>query len=113
MTYACTGRCRHCSEGDHASCGERIDPQIAADAANADIECDEQTHTFKYTCLICDHELSEEKKMPRHEEYYIPNAYGREGLEIKKDEDGNYVLKVYYVYFCRECGERVESKPNT
>ena len=22
VTYACTGRCKHCSEGDHASCGE-------------------------------------------------------------------------------------------
>ena len=32
MTYACTGRCKHCSEGDHTSCGEGIDPQIAADA---------------------------------------------------------------------------------
>ena len=32
MTYACTGQCKHCSEGDHTSCGERIDPQIAADA---------------------------------------------------------------------------------
>ncbi len=32
MTYACTGRCKHCSEGDHTSCGERIDPEIAADA---------------------------------------------------------------------------------
>ena len=31
MTYACTGRCKHCSEGDHTSCGERIAPQIAAD----------------------------------------------------------------------------------
>jgi len=31
VTYACTGRCRHCSEGDHTSRGERIDPQIAAD----------------------------------------------------------------------------------
>ena len=31
MTYACTGRCKLCSEGDHTSCGERIDPQIAAD----------------------------------------------------------------------------------
>ena len=31
MTYACTGRCKHCSEGDHTSCGERIDPVIAAD----------------------------------------------------------------------------------
>ena len=32
ITYACTGRCKHCSEGDHAPCGERIDPFIAADA---------------------------------------------------------------------------------
>ena len=32
VTYACTGRCKHCSEGDLSSCGERIDPQIAADA---------------------------------------------------------------------------------
>ena len=32
VTYACTGRCRHCSEGEHTSCGERIDPAIAADA---------------------------------------------------------------------------------
>ena len=32
VTYACTGRCKHCSEGNHTSCGERIDPGIAADA---------------------------------------------------------------------------------
>ena len=32
VTYACTGHCKHCSEGDHEMCGERIDPQIAADA---------------------------------------------------------------------------------
>jgi len=32
VTYDCTGRCKHCSEGDHAVCGERIDPVIAADA---------------------------------------------------------------------------------
>ena len=32
VTYACTGRCKHCSEGDHSACGERIDPKIAADA---------------------------------------------------------------------------------
>ena len=31
-TNACTGRCKHCSEGNHTSCGERIDPEIAADA---------------------------------------------------------------------------------
>ena len=32
ITNACTGRCKHCSEGDHASDGEHIDPQVAADA---------------------------------------------------------------------------------
>ena len=32
VTNACTGRCKHCSQGDHTSCGERIDPKIAADA---------------------------------------------------------------------------------
>lgn len=32
VTYACTGRCKHCSEGEHTDCGERIDPIIAADA---------------------------------------------------------------------------------
>lgn len=32
VTYACTGNCKHCSEGDHSFCGERIDPQIAADS---------------------------------------------------------------------------------
>ena len=32
VSYACTGRCKHCSEGDHESKGERIDPRVAADA---------------------------------------------------------------------------------
>ena len=32
VTYACTGRCKHCSEGEHTTCGEHIDAQIAADS---------------------------------------------------------------------------------
>ena len=32
VTDACTGRCRHCSEGDHTSKGFGIDPEIAAGA---------------------------------------------------------------------------------
>ena len=32
VTYACTGRCKHCSEGEHTSLGERIDPGIASEA---------------------------------------------------------------------------------
>lgn len=32
VSYACTGKCKHCAEGDHELCGERIDPSVAADA---------------------------------------------------------------------------------
>lgn len=32
VSYACTGKCKHCAEGDHELCGERIEPTIAADA---------------------------------------------------------------------------------
>ena len=32
VTDACTGRCKHCSQGDHSSSGEHIDTEIAADA---------------------------------------------------------------------------------
>ena len=32
VSYACTGKCKHCAEGDHELCGERIDPRIAGDA---------------------------------------------------------------------------------
>ena len=32
VTNACTGRCKHCSEGDHGLCAERIDPSVAANA---------------------------------------------------------------------------------
>ncbi len=29
VTYACTGKCKHCSQGDHKESGVRIDPKIA------------------------------------------------------------------------------------
>lgn len=32
VTYACTGRCKHCSEGEHSGAGEHIDPATAAHA---------------------------------------------------------------------------------
>ena len=30
ITYACTGKCKHCSEGDHSECGTHIDGAHAA-----------------------------------------------------------------------------------
>ena len=32
VTNSCTGRCKHCSEGDHVHRTERIDPTLASDA---------------------------------------------------------------------------------
>ena len=32
VTDACTGRCKHCAEGDHSAAGASIDPLLAADA---------------------------------------------------------------------------------
>lgn len=32
VTLACTGRCKHCSEGEHTNFGQRIDKDIAAEA---------------------------------------------------------------------------------
>ncbi len=32
VTMACTGRCKHCSEGEHSSCTGHIDADVAADA---------------------------------------------------------------------------------
>ena len=34
VTYACTGRCKHCSEGDHKPCVESIKPEVAAGAVH-------------------------------------------------------------------------------
>ena len=35
LTYACTGSCKHCSEGEHELCGERIDPRVAENAVRS------------------------------------------------------------------------------
>ncbi|MBR4965324.1 MAG: radical SAM protein [Lachnospiraceae bacterium] len=32
VTMACTGKCKHCSEGEHGACGEHIDKDAAAKA---------------------------------------------------------------------------------
>ncbi len=32
VTYGCTGRCKHCSEGEHTAQGEHIDAEVAAQA---------------------------------------------------------------------------------
>ena len=81
VTYACTGRCKHCSEGDHTSCGERIDPQIAADAVRKiAVEYDIQTvMTFGGEPLLYTDAVerimtaAKELNIPRHQ--IITNGY--------------------------------------
>ena len=55
VTDACTGRCKHCSEGDHKSCGERIDPAVAADAVRrvAELYPIKTVMTFGGEPLLC------------------------------------------------------------
>ena len=44
LTNACTGRCKHCSEGEHSVFGEHIDPKIAVEAIQSVVaEYDIQT----------------------------------------------------------------------
>ena len=86
VTYACTGRCKHCSEGDHTSCGERIDPQIAADAVRKiGLEYDIKTvMTFGgepllytdavYAIMMAAKELSIPKRQVITNGYFAKNA---------------------------------------
>ena len=55
ITNACTGRCKHCSEGDHTSCGERIDPAIAAEAVRRIKE------NYRHLTLIESHDTTDVK----------------------------------------------------
>ena len=86
VTYACTGRCKHCSEGNHTSCGERINPQIAADAVRKiAAECDIRTvMTFGgepllytdavYAIMTAANELSIPKRQVITNGYFSKNA---------------------------------------
>ena len=81
VTYACTGRCKHCSEGDHLSFGECIDPAIASDvvrkiAAEYDIKT---VMTFGgepllYTDAVCSiMQTAKELNIPKRQ--IITNGY--------------------------------------
>ena len=87
VTYACTGRCKHCSEGEHASCGERIDPKIFAEAVRKiSAEYDIQTvMTFGgepllypdavYAIMTAASELNIPRRQVITNGYFSKNAY--------------------------------------
>ena len=81
VTYACTGRCKHCSEGEHEGCGERIDPSVAAEAVRSISEAYdiETVMTFGGEPLLYPETVSaiisaaKEMKVPRRQ--VITNGY--------------------------------------
>ena len=87
VTSLCTGRCKHCSEGDHSNPGEMIDPDIAADAVRkiADKHSIKTVMTFGGEPLL--HPLAVEKiigaardmKVPRRQ--VITNGYFANDIE--------------------------------
>ena len=57
VTNACTGKCKHCSEGSHACSGENIDPVLASKAVESITK--EYLKAFphlegKFSAHICD-----------------------------------------------------------
>ena len=87
VTYACTGRCKHCSEGDHESCGEHIETQTAADAVRAvAAEYDIKTvmafggEPLLYTDAVCAiMTAAKELEIPKRQ--VITNGYVSENAE--------------------------------
>ncbi len=55
VTTACTGRCRHCSQGDHDGCAKEIDAAVAAKAVRKICACYDisTVMTFGGEPLLC------------------------------------------------------------
>lgn len=87
VTYACTGRCKHCSEGEHSDCGESIDPQTAAMAVRKIAsEYDIKTvMTFGGEPLLCFEAvfeiMSAAKELKIEKRQVITNGYFTKSLD--------------------------------
>lgn len=81
VTMACTGRCKHCSEGEHKSSGESIDKDLAANAVRkiAEEYNIESVMTFGGEPLLCRetvyeiHKAAKEMNIPDRQ--LITNGY--------------------------------------
>ena len=91
ITYACTGHCIHCSEGEHTACGEHIDAHIAADAVReiADAYPIETVMTFGgepllYPDTVCAiHSAARERNIPKRQ--IITNGYFTKHQTVIRD----------------------------
>jgi hypothetical protein len=100
VTFACTGKCKHCSNGDHPDSGEKIDPERSRDAVRkiADIYDIKTVMTFGGEPLLHTDAVfaimsaASEMNIPKRQ--LITNGY------FSKDEDKiREVVKRLY-----ECG---------
>lgn len=81
VTMACTGRCKHCSEGEHKNSGESIDKALAANAVRkiAEEYNIESVMTFGGEPLLCRetvceiHKAAKEMNIPYRQ--LITNGY--------------------------------------
>lgn len=81
MTLACTGKCRHCSQGEHRNCPQHIDGDLAAGAVRdlAGVRKIESVMTFGgepllYPDDVCKiHNAAKEMHIPKRE--IITNGY--------------------------------------
>lgn len=86
ITLACTGRCKHCSEGDHKSVGEHINKDIAAKAVRQIVENNniKSVMTFGgepllYPDAVCQiHSVARELNIPKRQ--LITNGYFSKNL---------------------------------
>lgn len=91
VTWACTGKCKHCSEGDHSAAGESIGGGAAADAVRklAGVCGIESLMTFggepllqwKTVCAI--HAAARDAGIPRRE--LITNGYFTKDTDVMRE----------------------------
>ncbi len=81
VTMACTGKCKHCSQGDHTNCIENIDKDIATDAIRKIAEKYNITSVMTfggepllYHDTVCEiHKVASEMNIPKRQ--LITNGY--------------------------------------
>ncbi len=91
VTYACTGRCKHCSEGEHKRQGEYIDGEAAAEAVyktaekyNMDSLMTFGGEPLLYPDVVCNiHKAGKEAGIPKRQ--LITNGFfSKENEKIRK-----------------------------
>ncbi|MBQ2755628.1 MAG: radical SAM protein [Oscillospiraceae bacterium] len=91
ITYACTGSCKHCSEGAHKQSGEHIAPNIAADAVRKTAKLHPITTVMTFggepllypESVFTIHKAAAELNIPKRQ--VITNGYfSKDGEQIRK-----------------------------